>query len=376
MKKFAYVDALRGVAILLVIFTHFGQWVPKDSLFFAVAPLGKYGVQLFFVMSAFTLCHSLNRMPKFDKYSYASFMARRWFRIAPMYYLAIPLYFIISVMFWNQTDPVGFTPIGDYTISHVLFHLFLVHGWVPSCFNYVVPGGWSIGCEFIFYSIFPFLFLWARRKATVLLYLCVVAFLVVAVMVFMRLHFGRIGAVGVSFYIYCSIFNQLPCFCMGILYFLYSQRFVFNRAFALVMIAGAMLLTYLDDTKLGMALTPGIAGVLSVGLALILEKQKIPSLLCKIGQYSFSMYIFHFAFVWIIGMVFRDRLPLYAQSSLTAIVGYGAVVACTYAISALSNRFIEEPFIALGGRVASAILALSGKHEQSGAAMKTARPVI
>jgi peptidoglycan/LPS O-acetylase OafA/YrhL len=54
VKRFAYIDALRGYAILGVLLVHTGQYSGFDSQ----AAFGARGVQLFFVASALTLMFS------------------------------------------------------------------------------------------------------------------------------------------------------------------------------------------------------------------------------------------------------------------------------------------------------------------------------
>lgn len=63
-NRFDYIDALRGVAILMVIAVHSSQSVTNlPALVSKVASYGQMGVQLFFVLSAITLCYSIDQKP-------------------------------------------------------------------------------------------------------------------------------------------------------------------------------------------------------------------------------------------------------------------------------------------------------------------------
>ena len=153
-SKYAFVDALRGIAVLLVILTHTAQ--PITGLPGALDALAKYGqtgVQLFFVASAYTLCLSFARRSQ-EPRPVASFYLRRLFRIAPLYIVGIATYCALHLLRQGGGEAV----LAPYTPANVAANLFFVHGFVPAANNNIVPGGWSIGTEMAFYALFPLLF--------------------------------------------------------------------------------------------------------------------------------------------------------------------------------------------------------------------------
>ena len=109
-------------------------------------------LQLFFLASAVTLMmswsHEKNRNGCVDV---VGFILRRFFRIAPAYYLMSVLYFFL------EPPRRGFDPI--QALATYLF----INAWHPALMGVVadtwsvVPGGWSIGVEFTFYAAFPIL---------------------------------------------------------------------------------------------------------------------------------------------------------------------------------------------------------------------------
>lgn len=175
-QKLDYVDALRGIAILLVIFVHTGGRTPIGSLFEICSRYGQYGVQLFFVMSAFTLALSLDRLPSLGRREYGDFMMRRFFRIAPLYYLGILFYATFTFLSFRLFHYTPFTQPSDYSAVKVFANFLFLHGLMPEGNSDVVPGGWSIGCEMLFYTVVPFLFLAARKRRWVLVWALVLAF--------------------------------------------------------------------------------------------------------------------------------------------------------------------------------------------------------
>lgn len=101
--KLSYLNSTRGIAILMVILVHVstlynGQVVGSFlKIFFYY---GQMGVQLFFVASAYTLCLSFDNR-KVEKNNLINFYIRRYFRIFPIYYLGIVIYFILNFYIKN-----------------------------------------------------------------------------------------------------------------------------------------------------------------------------------------------------------------------------------------------------------------------------------
>jgi peptidoglycan/LPS O-acetylase OafA/YrhL len=152
IKKYDYIDALRGIAIALVVIVHASQSVkPLSDVLMRVMTEGARGVQLFYIASAITLCMSWSARREGDLRPVRDFYLRRIFRIAPMFYLAIALF-----LFLNGTAASYFAPNGISWWFVPVTALFL-HGFHPETINSVVPGGWSVAVEMTFYLIFPLL---------------------------------------------------------------------------------------------------------------------------------------------------------------------------------------------------------------------------
>lgn len=90
IKKYDYIDALRGIAIALVVLVHASQSVkPLSDVLMRVMTEGARGVQLFYIASAITLCMSWSARREGDLRPVRDFYLRRIFRIAPMFYLGM-----------------------------------------------------------------------------------------------------------------------------------------------------------------------------------------------------------------------------------------------------------------------------------------------
>src|SRR5262249_20709564 len=129
----------------------------------AVTSSGQFGVHLFFVVSALTLLSSWH----WRNDGAAQFYMRRLLRVAPMFWVAACVYLII---FGRATS--GLTVPG-------IIATFLFMSWYPDTMNALVPGGWTIAAEVMFYIIFPFFAASIKSLSA-----AIVAFIAVAIAIF------------------------------------------------------------------------------------------------------------------------------------------------------------------------------------------------
>lgn len=123
----------------LAVFPRPPNWLTK------IVNQGARGVQLFFVTSALTL--SMSWVARNE--NSADFYARRAFRIVPMFWIAI-----VFFLWLNGTGPSMYAPEG-IGVRHVIMTALRVHGFWPDTITSVVPGGWSVADEVMFYALFP-----------------------------------------------------------------------------------------------------------------------------------------------------------------------------------------------------------------------------
>jgi peptidoglycan/LPS O-acetylase OafA/YrhL len=211
MKKFRYIDSLRGFAILGVLFIHAGfssAAYPKS--WYNLINSGQYGVQLFFVTSAFTLFLSLHQREK-DYLSSREFFIRRFFRIAPMYYVGI-LYYTFERFIGFSYLLTG-TPRYPIPVDALISNIFFVHGVHPLWLNGYVPGGWSITVEMTFYLFVPLLFKKIRNidQAVLLFAGSLLASVIIHELLVDNPWFNR------EFFLYCFFPNQLRYLLWGLL---------------------------------------------------------------------------------------------------------------------------------------------------------------
>jgi len=91
-----YIDALRGVAIALVIMVHLAGMMHLVGFVGKLLAIGGKGVQLFYVVSALTLMMSMKKRTYSEENPLISFFLRRLFRIAPAFYVVLLIYCFVG----------------------------------------------------------------------------------------------------------------------------------------------------------------------------------------------------------------------------------------------------------------------------------------
>lgn len=162
--RFAFVDALRGLAALVVVLFHAmeGGHIPNLEkvmpawVKFALSH-GNQGVAIFFVLSGFVIAHSLYTVHVTTPIA-ARFMARRSIRLDPPYWAAI----VVAIAFGTVSSIVvpGKTLFG-LSSGQVLAHLFYLQDILgyPSL-NTVF---WTLCLEVQFYLLYVAMLLIARN---------------------------------------------------------------------------------------------------------------------------------------------------------------------------------------------------------------------
>ncbi|CRM56869.1 acyltransferase family protein [Pseudomonas sp. 52 E 6] len=351
VRKHDYIDAIRGLAIILVVMTHASQYVkPLSDLLQRIMVEGARGVQLFYVASAVTLCMSWAARKSHEQSPILNFYIRRFFRIAPMFYLAIIGYLILNGFAATYWAPNGiewwFVPVTA---------LFL-HGFHPETINSVVPGGWSIAVEMTFYLVFPFLMRF--RKAYYFLGVLLVCVLLqrlnsyVSVRVFPYPPGQEYMAVNFSV---LKFISQVPIFLMGVFAYLFLTRARVSDA--KMLIVGGLLFFFLSVKFWTLSHKPvshdvyagAMFAVLFVLVAYYPVRILVNKFMIGLGKLSFSMYLTHFAV-----------LSLFTKLGVVSLLGNGNKESVAYCflvlivsagVSLLTYNFIERPGVSLGRRL-------------------------
>ncbi|WP_167631284.1 acyltransferase family protein [Mariprofundus ferrooxydans] len=356
IRKYDYIDALRGFAIMGVVAVHTSQWVTPSSAFLStLAHHGQRGVQLFFIASALTLFLSMSRRVMQESNPFAGFFIRRFFRIAPLFLLAVIVYSIedgLGARYW--------APDGVQWWYIALTAIFM-HGWHPETINSIVPGGWSIAVEMTFYLFVPYLFLKLTSiRATLMALLLSLVLAKLASTIALGIissHYPEAQAYIVNFFISSWFFSQLPIFILGILLFHIIKCFPEeDKTMSFILLFSALYLfaSFLNTGVFGNLMPNSFLfgiGFLLFALALHFYHQPILVnwLVIWIGRLSFSIYIIHFFTLRLMHNVFPNDFWLNGNSGF--VVAYVLVLALSASASYVTYRFIEVPGISFGKRI-------------------------
>lgn len=332
-KRLACVDALRGFAALYVLLHHC-IFIPNPALTVPswIEPWllnGRSGVALFFVISAFTLC--LTYKPH-EPHARLKFYLRRFFRIAPLYYLwlLVVIFFVLGIhtAFQQRLNLVLYTSF--------LFNLFPVQ-------RGIVEASWTLSVEFLFYLLFPLIMRFARDLKRGALFLVLTLFISIAYQNYANDTAGYTVRGGILY--------LLPVFALGICaYYIYKCGIgrTSQKLLLITGVAGILLMPYYYQS-----VEPGgdyLYGILYACLLLGTPAYAIfqNRIAVFYGLISYSLYLNHSYVLYslnrICQVIYKTGLPLLLNYAICACITLGV----TTVLSILTYRFIEKPGMKFG----------------------------
>jgi len=356
-------EALRGLLALWVVIGHVikhAGYNPEELGPLRLLASPGFAVDCFIILSGFVIFMLLDS----QRTSYAQFITRRFFRLAPLYFVLTAIsamtldwqMSIISQHPWQSNavinDQLIHRNTSQYLFQHLLAHATMLHGAIadsilPNSEYAIIGQAWSISVEWQFYLIAPALFfLISTRKwrglGCVLLMICLAR----------TLNYGGEG----------FLINQAGYFLIGIAsYFAWKQNDLFQPTdFRLVEVFALMaIMTAYFMTSRSVSLIIWTA-VFTMALA---EQHKSPTRLVTIlngiarlpllqwlGKISYSVYMAHMLIVYFWFACLQHLLPGLGKRDFL-LCALPLVTLTTLIVSALTHRFIELPGMKLGARI-------------------------
>lgn len=299
MNRQITVDIFRALAVLLVTSFHVWRVVgkPEASLglgFDLLAPIanGWVGVGMFFVISGYCMGASAEKLFQrgWTAARYGDYLISRFLRIAPSYYVAIGVWYVLINVYQVAVKPTG--------AFDVLTHLFFVHNLFDETFFTTSGVFWSVAVEIQLYLFLPFLIAFApttKSRVWVLLATAVLSFWVSALPDQYRV-------------IRWGVPNYLFLFVVGWLLYCYKERVVrfFDTVLLRIALGSALIAVLLfnggiaaGEAKFYEAIVSVLGGLCMVVLARSetrFENYDSCRVLSFIGKCSFSIYLYNYIF--------------------------------------------------------------------------------
>jgi peptidoglycan/LPS O-acetylase OafA/YrhL len=334
MKRLAYLDAMRGIAALMVVFTHL--YVPIIGHFWVFDYLidpGKLGVLWFFMISGVVIPYSLKPVPEGAQ----RFLISRFMRLYPAYWLSM-------LLFVSMLQLTG-GPLPSW--PQIVANLTMVQAALG--FDDVMGLYWTLFIEVVFYGLCLALFVAGKLYDLAFRARCSLAFLLLALaMSVARALTERKLPVALplalSLMFFGSIWRQ---------WLLADHSPALTRNLKMLLIAFTVLLpptlTLAYSKDMGTGETWGrycftYAVAISSFLLLTRRVRLDHPALVWLGAVSYSLYLLHPS----MGMLSEFLL---GRTGVSALVIALFATVLTLGAAHLCFRYLESPFIELGKRL-------------------------
>jgi peptidoglycan/LPS O-acetylase OafA/YrhL len=344
LPRLDFIDALRGIAVCGVIMIHtWGVLRGFGSHVASFIDWGSRGVQLFFIVSAFTIFLSLKNR---KENSFKGFFIRRFFRIAPLFYIVLA----ISAFFF-----VGFNNIN--WINFFAKILFIDNFYLSWATRGIIGVEWTIGVEMIFYVLAPLLFLRIKNLSTALILLCIT--FLTPILVFSANIFP--SSTQWESYRAFSLISHFYVFIVGIVIFFLFNKFKELGLEAQTKISNVCLIFLVIFLCLDFWEIENYSKILQIIFSFHLQFLVYFTLLffasirsflriiwvnpvtIYLGKISYSLYLLHL-------LIYGTIIKTFTGMSL----GHATIISFIMIIivSSLTYYFIEKPFIKKGNYLA------------------------
>lgn len=335
-----FITGLRAIAATMVVMIHTGALADFGTLGQAITNVGKYGVDIFFVISGFTIAKTFK-----EAKDYRSYLTRRIMRIVPLYWLIIAIAMILwmsgmfSWPYWMQE--LGSQP----DLYNLVMHLSLISYLDYRVANSLLGVEWSIPIEVFWYICLPPLIYFGKtipRTIGVILVLLILTALLSYIskelfgtsqpIKWSPIAYGHLFFVGViSYYLrerFKSITSRRPVIWIitAVVSFTLAVVVDFGGRSEVLAISTAILIVCVTPARAGWVTTPLTAR---------------PMLF--LGSISYSIYLVHVLVLHIL----RDVAMLPASGISRFLVVYGITVV----LSTVTYLLVEMPTNRAGRRM-------------------------
>ena len=334
------INGLRAIAVILVVIYH---WLQQCSLV-NIFPIGRIGVDIFFVISGFLISKILFQEKNNDDLNFnrklkiiKNFMIRRTVRIFPIYY--------ILLLFLYITNGVEFRNNIIYYVTYTTnIFFYYTRAWYGMAAHF-----WSLAVEEQFYLFWPFLLIFINKRYTL-------KFIIFAIIVGTIYSFAINDEMG-SNILTLSCINAFGIGALYSYFIIYKPIYAENASKIIrILFFPMILLIILNYTILKLNYFPLrlIVSVITVNFIRICLEGKSKNIFYQImnwkilnfiGILSYGIYLFHNPFTnyWrrlLLKMGMQNKID---NIYLEFMIKFSILILISY----LSWIIIEKPFLKL-----------------------------
>lgn len=355
-KEYVSLNAFRALAAFWVLAAHCSIWGGWRTPFI---PEPKLAVNLFMVLSGFLMVHvsnsrwdeePLNRLRNFNR-----FVTRRFFRIAPAYYLSLLLAAIFSSYFLGgyqvlyDNSPIAFSDVLNprnfsFDYLNIIAHISFLFGLHPTLsFSTYLPD-WSLSLEMQFYVAFPLIYIAFRKigPASASVPLWISCFLAT------YLLRGHAQYTEPSLIVF-----KLKFFLSGMmLWYSLNDRGHLYRKYLYFVISIAM---SADRSQMGFVCPVLVASMYALsaaensGFSVRFLRSRVITFCSDV---SYGVYLFHGFFISASGLLIGSNPTLLGLNPIQrSLLIFAITLPGSYLAAALVHRLVELPGISLGQRI-------------------------
>lgn len=349
MQRIHTIDYLRGLMALSVMIYHYLSWstgIPQSDAL--IGRLGVYAVSTFYIISGVSL-YLVYSETKWSMKEVGSFVVKRYFRIAPVFWLATLLMIILYIMKNHSFSP-------DW--SRYASNLSLTFGFYAPR-DYIPGGGWSIGNEMVFYAFFPLLIMATARPRV---FMSAIAFVFFVYCYFAFFVLTPSSSLAAQWGPYINPLNQAFLFALGVAigWFRDLSRTPSQAAVWVVLVVSVALLTFYPASGNQINIVTGINRLLFTlfcgGLCFAAVhwqgqiNHHLSSVLKFFGDISYALYLLHIVLATYVLQIVLPALGVFSTHQKASIL-FLNVLPVAILLSYLCYRYIEKPAIRLGKKI-------------------------
>lgn len=265
-------DAIRGIAVLLVLFTHLDNYRILYIWPFSSQPIqgaiGQCGVFLFFILSGYLIWSSASKQ-LIKKNGLSAYFVNRFTRIYPLYATCIIFIIIFQSYFIGYKKP-------DLSLDVLIRHAFFLQSFTPNISASLNGPFWTLTHEVIFYLLVPLIFKIKNLNA-------VLVFSLISTQVAWHFYAQHLH----------HFLNYWPLFAIGI--YTCKTKLAIKTAFCTIIIFACLVLYIKSPANIINQM------IMAVAIFHLMLNYQFKSIIFKpivgLGVISYSLYVWHYVLI-------------------------------------------------------------------------------